>query len=83
MLADVYPDLTPSDKILCALLLMRRSNSDIKLLLGISGPALRKRRSRLKVERFGLGHNVELEDFLFSPEVEALGRGISMKSTEP
>lgn len=64
-LTDRYPDLTPSDLRLCALLKLNLSSNDIASILNISSDSLRIARYRLR-KKLGLEKNATLFSFLMN-----------------
>lgn len=65
-LKQQYPNLTKDDLYLCCLLSVGLSGAKIALMLDISDDALKKRKSRIKLEKLALNENVTLEDFLMN-----------------
>jgi DNA-binding CsgD family transcriptional regulator len=60
-----YPDLTPHELRICALVKMNLSLDEMGEILGISGESVRKARYRI-YKKMGLGSDQELIDTLFS-----------------
>lgn len=60
-----YPQLTPSDELLCMLIYMHQNNEGIALCLGITRMSVNTARFRLR-KKLGLDKETDLNDFLTS-----------------
>jgi hypothetical protein len=63
-LRNSYPMETKEDLRLCCLLILKRNNSDIAMILDMDTKSVHKKKSRLKIKKLGLDHPVDLYEFL-------------------
>lgn len=68
-LINAYPNLTAKDVYLCCLIKMNLTNQDMELLLDMKSSNLKKRKYRLKTDKFDCPESETLEDFVhaFNP----------------
>lgn len=66
-------ELKPEEVTLCRLVRLKVKSRHIAVILNVSTVTLRKRKSRLKADVFGLGSEVSLDDWLLSglPDVDS------------